>query len=893
MTVIGIPTTRVSDLFVRDRLLRQAQFDQTELFRIQMQLSTGRRIQLPSEDPVASLQVVSLQRLLERKEQVLTNLDTNQSFLTATDVALSRISSMAAEARGAALGAMGTTASDTQRGAAAQQIDQIIKQMVDAGNQKFRGRYLFAGTSTMERPFEYVDGGFIQYVGNEGRLSSYADIDLLFDSNLTGSEVFGAVSSEVRGSQLQPALAADTRLADLHGGQGISPGALEISGGGNPIYVDISGGETIGDVAAKIRSEGVKLEGKWLSADVTPKGLVVELHASDGGPPGTLTIREVGGGTTAYELGILKEEGPGSKVEGKPLDPMLRNTTSLRDLLGTRATAFLHMVGTDNDLVIEADRNGSTINGASVNGVRVEVFNDPLVTAGNETVEFAGGTLTVRVREGATRAYHVIEAFQKYYDPQTMPFTAKLDPSEKGEGTGPITLTDPAQPVLTDWGAGENLDTSGGLQINNGSQQVTVSLATAKTVEDLLNAVNGKNAGLLAEINASATGVNIRSRYSGADFSIGENGGTTASQLGLRTLTGQTRLESLNFGRGVADHQSTLPGGDSTDFTITRRDGVVLNIDLAGAETIQDVLDAINGHSDNTPNDPGGPPALLARPAAYGNGVELVDGSIGPGELRVARATFGTAAIDLGLVPQGSETNAAVTGTIGSTQPIALSPGGTMTVETRYVGAYGNGVQVVFQNAGGAAESLAYDPDPADPTLTFFINPGTTTADTVRDLLENDPVAGQRYTVQFEGSDGTGTVDAVGSFQLSGGTDDTLTGSDVNPLESEGILNALYRLKRSLETNNTLEATRAVELLDQSVLQLNFARAELGARQQGLDLLKDRLDLEELDLKEVLSLNLDVDMVEVISNLTARQASYEASLRATGEIFRMTLLNYL
>lgn len=1007
MTIIGIPTTRVSDLFVRDRVMRQVQYDQRELYRVQMQLSTGRRFQLPSESPVASLQVLSLQRLVERKDQVKTNLDTNQTFLTATDVAMSRISSIIAEARGVALSAIGTTASDTERSAAVQQIKQVTKQMFDAGNQKFRGRYLFAGTSTMTRPFEYAGENYVQYLGNERRLSSYADIDLLFDSNLTGSEVFGAVSAEVRGAALQPALSSGIRLADLRGGEGVSPGTLEISGGGDPVFVEIAGLETIGDVAAKIRSAGANLAGdKWLSADVTPEGLVVELHTSDGSPPGHLLIREVGGGVTAYELGILREEGRGPTVEGEPLRPKLRGTTLLADTLGTRATAFLHMVGADNDLVIEADRNGSSLGGTSVNKVEIEFVNDPLVVAGNETVELAGGKLTVRIEAGVTTAQQVIAAFEKYHDADSMPFRAKLDPTEGRQGLGVVTVTDPAAPVLTDWGSGQNLDQSHGLLIHNGEEEVTVQISTARTVEDLLNAVNGKHAGLMAEINDTGTGINLRSRYSGADFTIAENGGDTATQLGLRTFTAQTRLEDLNFGHGVVDYEgvgttasatfdfngtnnnlifqarnrsaqwndttirfeAAPPGGDlsmtyqpgppnreivfqiqadttandvialfratpgarddfeialdprdgtpntgtgvvapaeqvtaggdsdNADFSIIRRDGVVLEIDVNGAQTIQDVLDAINGHIGNTPNDPHdpeSPPALWARLATHGNGIELVDNSIGSGALTVERAELSTAAIGLGLVPEGSESNSqAAPGSAATSEPVSLLPGGSLTVEANFPGTYANGVHVIFADAAGGAASCHYDPDPTNPTLKFTVNSGVT-ADELRGLLESDADADRLFSIRIEGNDGSGAVADTSPRQLSGGAAEVLTGADTNALETRGIFTALCRLQRALETNDIIEATRAIELLDESVLQMNFTRAELGARQEGLDVLKDRLDAEEIDLKESLSLNYDVDMVEVISQFTGRQAAFEASLRATAQISQMSLLNYL
>src|SRR4030067_455635 len=115
MAILGIPTTRISDQFFRSRLLQQIQSDQHELMRLQTQLSTGRRFELPSEDPVTAARVIGLQGLLERKSQVQTNLTTNQSYLAATDSAMSSIADLVAEARAAAPGAGGTGRPGAQR----------------------------------------------------------------------------------------------------------------------------------------------------------------------------------------------------------------------------------------------------------------------------------------------------------------------------------------------------------------------------------------------------------------------------------------------------------------------------------------------------------------------------------------------------------------------------------------------------------------------------------------------------------------------------------------------------------------------------------------------------------------------------------------------------------
>ncbi|MHB8903116.1 MAG: flagellar hook-associated protein FlgL, partial [Thermoguttaceae bacterium] len=551
-SIIGIPTTRVSDQFVRQRLMQQVQADQLSLFRYQTQLSTGRRFERPGEDPIAAGRIMSLQSLLERKEQVQTNLTTNQSFLTATDTAMSTISSMIADVRGAALAVVGTTASEEQRSAAAMQVREAITQLMDAGNQNFRGRYLFAGSTTEVRPFRQVGDGVVEYLGNEQRLLSYSDVDLLFETNVDGSYVFGAVSEPVRGSvDLDPVLGFDTRLADLRGGRGIGAGSIAIADGTHTSIIDLSGAATIGEVAQLIRDHPP--EGRSLEVEITTTGLNIRLNQD---VPGDLSINEVGQGTTASQLGILAEVGVGlNTVEGDDLDPVLRQTTRLDDILGARARSVLRSAGNNNDLILEAVRNG-----ADLNGVTVRFVDDPAVTFGNETVAYdpLAGEIVVGIDEGNTQATHVVDALNAARDLGVLPFTARLDPLDQtlNAGTGLVAETPPGGVAgTTAQGRGVDFDRDSGIQVQNGKQTHTIRFNTAHTLEDVLNILNGAGAGVVAEINANATGIDVRSRLSGADFAIGENGGTTAAELGLRTFTRQTRLEEMNHGFGVFDAQ--------------------------------------------------------------------------------------------------------------------------------------------------------------------------------------------------------------------------------------------------------------------------------------------------------------------------------------------------
>ena len=124
--------------------------------------------------------------------------------------------------------------------------------------------------------------------------------------------------------------------------------------------------------------------------------------------------------------------------------------------------------------------------------------------------------------------------------------------SSKLAGTGTVNIA--TFNSVTSGGSGQPLDQTHGLILTNGGKSVNLDISQAKTVEDLTNLINASGLNFSAQINATKNGIDVRSRLSGADFTIGENGGTTATQLGIRTYTGTTNLADLNRGIGAANH---------------------------------------------------------------------------------------------------------------------------------------------------------------------------------------------------------------------------------------------------------------------------------------------------------------------------------------------------
>lgn len=181
-----------------------------------------------------------------------------------------------------------------------------------------------------------------------------------------------------------------------------------------------------------------------------------------------------------------------------------------------------------------------------------------------------------------------------------------------------------------------------GVSITNGQLSATVTFTGATTVQDILNRFNGAGVGIRASINSAGTGIVVENLLAGTPLVIGENGGTDAATLGIKTLDTSVPLSRLNGFRGI--HPVT---GD--DFQITNANGVSFAVDLNNAQTIGDVINAINTAST------GAGAGITASVSNAGAGLRLT-GPAGPGTLTVTGLNLSPVAQELGILGSGSAT---------------------------------------------------------------------------------------------------------------------------------------------------------------------------------------------------------------------------------------------
>ncbi len=345
------------------------------LAKAQIEISSGKRIQKPSDDPAGLRNSLALRTGIRKATQFIRNIDNNKIFIQSTDSALQSVSLGLTRAKELAISELGGTSTAQTRGFAAIEIGQIIAQSVEAANTKVKDQYIFGGTLTRTAPFEVSATGAI-YQGNTEVFS----IEIAENTNV-GLTIPG---STALGTDLNPALTLSTLLADLNGGQGIPAGQFSITDrGGNSANITVATGATLGTVISAINSAGVNV-----SAAVDSSGKGIALTDSSPVITQALTVQEVGGGTTGTALGIVGQRD--GNLSGTVLNPKVTGATLLTDLNGGTGLAL-------NDIKVINGAASATI-GDALNLINSAGLN---VTA---SINSAGNALRVVSNDATTVA---------------------------------------------------------------------------------------------------------------------------------------------------------------------------------------------------------------------------------------------------------------------------------------------------------------------------------------------------------------------------------------------------------------------------------------------------------------------------------------------------------
>lgn len=148
---------RISTRYQYDTFQYDARNAQEKLAEISRQLSTGRRINKPSDDPIGVRQTINMRNLRAGMEQYRENLHTAKGALGYTDNTAKDMNDLMREGYQLAIQGASSSTDQNGRNAMAAQISSIQTRLIDLANTRdAAGGYLFSGQRTSVKPYVLI-----------------------------------------------------------------------------------------------------------------------------------------------------------------------------------------------------------------------------------------------------------------------------------------------------------------------------------------------------------------------------------------------------------------------------------------------------------------------------------------------------------------------------------------------------------------------------------------------------------------------------------------------------------------------------------------------------------------------------------------------------------------
>lgn len=162
----------------------------TNMDKYQRQLATGRKINLPSDNPAGLVKSLRLRTNLVEGEQYLANINEGINFMETTDAALDNLTAIMQRIRELAVNAANGTNDDSARRAIADEIKELTDQITIVANTSYGSKYIFAGTNVTQQPCqEYSDPDTFKWTGNNEALQLEIGVGVKLTINLTDSSM--------------------------------------------------------------------------------------------------------------------------------------------------------------------------------------------------------------------------------------------------------------------------------------------------------------------------------------------------------------------------------------------------------------------------------------------------------------------------------------------------------------------------------------------------------------------------------------------------------------------------------------------------------------------------------------------------------------------------------
>ncbi len=157
-------------------------------------VSSGKKINNLSDDPVSLMSVLDIRASLREVEQLKKNITTGKSWLQAGESALSQVNNILSKVKELTVQMANATVGASERSNAAEMVDGFMRQILSLANTQIGGKYIFSGNMVNTAPFSFDDEDSptqVTYNGNDEPFSIRAGEEIYISVGRDGEQIFG------------------------------------------------------------------------------------------------------------------------------------------------------------------------------------------------------------------------------------------------------------------------------------------------------------------------------------------------------------------------------------------------------------------------------------------------------------------------------------------------------------------------------------------------------------------------------------------------------------------------------------------------------------------------------------------------------------------------------
>ena len=490
----------------------------SRFYELQNQMSTNRRINKPSDDPMGTIKALSYRERLSNITQYMDNISMAQVRLQTAESALNDINDILSATSEIAVQMSNDTYDATARAAAANDVQAHLDRLLEAINMQLHGDYIFSGYKTTTASISKVQLGGV-YQGDDGLIEYSIDAGAKLQVSISGAELltnpFRVLGED---ADLNVGISGMTTLDSLHGGNGVdlTVGTFEITDENLGITATINletipPATTIGEALNKINAQLGIAGIDNLTAVIGDEGNNIRLVATDDATTPTVSMATSlanlhGGNGIDMQTGRLLIHNAADSIN---VTIELDGAETLQDVKAA-IEAQLASAGVNN-IVVDINAAGNGLQIADNNGVQLDLIvaevDDVGTTAADLGLLGNVGALLAGTDLEPQPAFTVAESGPGQTTAADLGILGELNYNLIGSDLDPQVL---GTSELSTLGNSLGLDL-GEFVIAQGINTVTIN-PTAEgltTVQDLLDRINSTGLSVTAAINAAGTGIQI------------------------------------------------------------------------------------------------------------------------------------------------------------------------------------------------------------------------------------------------------------------------------------------------------------------------------------------------------------------------------------------------